>query len=121
MDDKRSLSPWIFTTKRCNLSCPYCFVKNENKDMEVETYKKIFDVFVHLFNKGKLERVDLRLSGGEPFLVFDKWKKSVSDFYKKYPDKVSVGIITNLTIPITSEMLEWLKEHNALRRAPLIK
>ena len=42
------MSPWIFTTTRCNLKCPYCYVKQDGNDMEENTYKRINDVFLSM-------------------------------------------------------------------------
>lgn len=103
------ISPWIFTTTRCNLKCPYCYVKQGNKDMESSTYQRINDVFLKMLSSREKETVIYRLAGGEPLIVFDKWISYIEDFINKSDGNGHVSVITNLTI-LTDEMLKYFKD-----------
>ena len=105
------MSPWIFTTTRCNLECPYCYVKQDGRDMSDETYEKMNEIFLKMLETGEKDYFIYRLAGGEPLLVFDKWKPHMDNFLNKVGDKGSVAIITNLT-QLSDEVLEWAKDKN---------
>ena len=99
------MSPWIFTTTRCNLKCPYCYVKQDGHDMDKNTYQKINDVFLNMIDSGEKEYVIYRMAGGEPLLTFDKWFPFTEDFIRKSGGKGYVSVITNLTI-LSNDMIE---------------
>lgn len=103
------ISPWIFTTTRCNLSCPYCYVKQDSQDMGKETYKKLNKVFLQMLDTEEKDTVIYRIAGGEPLLVFDNWIRHTEYFLNKSNGKGFVSIITNLT-NLKDEMLEFFKE-----------
>lgn len=105
------MSPWIFTTTRCNLECPYCYVKQDGRDMSDETYEKMNEIFLKMLETGEKDYLIYRLAGGEPLLVFDKWKSHMDNFLTKVGDKGSIAIITNLT-QLSDEVLEWAKDKN---------
>lgn len=105
------MSPWIFTTTRCNLECPYCYVKQDSRDMSDETYEKMNEIFLKMLETGEKDYLIYRLAGGEPLLVFDKWKPHMDNFLTKVGDKGSIAIITNLT-QLSDEVLEWAKDKN---------
>ena len=105
------MSPWIFTTTRCNLECPYCYVKQDGRDMSDETYKRMNEIFLKMIESGEKDFLVYRLAGGEPLLVFDKWKRHMEDFLDRAGDKGQVAIITNLT-QLSDEVLEWAKDKN---------
>ena len=91
------LSPWISTTNRCNLNCGYCFVKQSNIDMGEGTYSTIFSYFKDLLDHQQIEFFRPRLAGGEPLLVFDKWKDSLEEILNRYPKRTQ-GEILNLIV-----------------------
>lgn len=105
------ISPWIFTTTRCNLKCPYCYVKQDGNDMEESTYHRINDVFLNMIESGEKDYVIYRMAGGEPLLTFDKWFPFAEDFIKKSGGKGYVSVITNLTI-LSDDMLEKFSRSN---------
>ena len=105
------MSPWIFTTTRCNLKCPYCYVKQDGNDMEESTYHRINDVFLNMIESGEKDYVIYRMAGGEPLLTFDKWFPFTEDFIKKSGGKGYVSVITNLTI-LSDDMLEKFSRSN---------
>lgn len=102
------ISPWIFTTTRCNLSCPYCYVKQGSQDMKEDTYKRLNQIFLHMIDAGEKDTVIYRMAGGEPLLVFNNWVSYTEDFLNKSNGNGFVSIITNLT-NLTDEMLTFFK------------
>lgn len=104
------ISPWIFTTTRCNLSCPYCYVKQGSQDMKEDTYKRLNQIFLQMLNTREKDTVIYRMAGGEPLLVFDNWISYTEDFLDKSNGKGFVSIITNLT-NLTDEMLKYFREN----------
>lgn len=105
------ISPWIFTTNNCNLNCGYCYVKRNKTDMTQNVYTRVNDLFLGMINENKVDMVIYRLAGGEPLLVFDKWKDHVAYFLETAKEKGFVSLITNLTI-LTDEMIEYFLKYN---------
>lgn len=99
------LSPWIQVTNRCNLHCNYCFVNQNLNDMTEEVYNNINDTFFKLLDKGEVNKVVYRIAGGEPLLVFNKWKSFVNQFLAR--ENTSVEIDTNLLL-LDEEIEEFL-------------
>lgn len=109
MNEQKYISPWIFTTTRCNLACPYCYVKQDGRDMSDETYKRMNEIFLNMLKSGEKDYIIYRLAGGEPLLMFDKWKSHIDDFLRDSDGKGFVSVITNLTC-LTDEMIEYFKD-----------
>lgn len=84
------ISPWIQTTNRCNMRCPYCYVPKSPEDMTDEVYR-----FIGEWVREYGERIFIRLAGGEPFLVYEKWKDHVLDYLDS---GAACDIITNLSV-----------------------
>jgi len=88
-------------TSRCNLSCPFCYIRDNslNKEVTFEETKEMIDYFV---SEGLFE---VYLSGGECLLLKDFLK-----IYCYFKEKgVFVTVFTNGT-QITNEILECWKE-----------
>ena len=99
------ISPWIFTTTRCNLACPYCYVKQDGRDMDDKTYSRINKIFLNMIRNKEKDIVIYRLAGGEPLLMFNKWKSHMNYFLNEAGEHGFVSIITNLT-ELNDDMLE---------------
>lgn len=88
-------------TSRCNLSCPFCYIRDNsiNKEVTFEEAKEMIDYFV---SEGLFE---VYLSGGECLLLTDFLK-----IYCYFKEKgVFVTVFTNGTL-ITDEIIEcWGK------------
>lgn len=89
-------------TTKCNLSCPYCFVKKTNKDMDWDTAKRAVDILINSIGKEKL----LSMYGGEPLINYDLIKKILP-----YSDKVAKKNKKNLTISICTNTMLLDREH----------
>lgn len=109
MNSANYISPWIFTTAKCNLSCPYCYVIQRAEDMEERTYQKINEIFLQMIHSKRKDCVIYRIAGGEPLLVFNKWIEYTEEFIEKSNEQGFVSIITNLTT-LTDEMLKFFKD-----------
>ena len=105
------ISPWIFTTTRCNLACPYCYVKQDGRDMDDKTYSRINKIFLNMIRNNEKDIVIYRLAGGEPLLMFNKWKSHMNYFLNEAGEHGFVSIITNLT-ELNDDMLEYFKGRN---------
>ena len=99
-----SYNPVLLTwemTSRCNLSCPFCYIRDNNipKEVSFEEAKEMIDYFV---SEGLFE---VYLSGGECLLLKDFLK-----IYRYIKEKgVFVTVFTNGTL-ITDEIFEcWRK------------
>jgi len=106
------LSAWLHISNNCNLSCSYCYIKQSNKNMTIETGIKIID---ELFERAKKEgkaSVKIKYSGGEPLLNFDVIKKL--QLYAKLISlkskiKLQAVILTNGLL-LTKEIINEIKE-----------
>lgn len=74
-------------TRRCNLLCPYCFIKanSQESDLPINVIHKLIP---YLESKGLME---VRLTGGEPTLIPD-FSSVVEDFQKH---NIYVSVATN--------------------------
>ncbi|SEW38729.1 radical SAM/SPASM domain-containing protein [[Clostridium] fimetarium] len=109
--NKFGMSPWIFTTNNCNLRCPYCFERHYNQSMSPEVWEATNNQFLSLFEKGKIDWLTYRLSGGEPFFNFDEWKDYPLIMKEKLKEKFRCSMITNLTI-YNEEIRDWILSNN---------
>ncbi|UCF04993.1 MAG: radical SAM protein [bacterium] len=66
----------LFVTARCNLHCPYCFVRNKrDRDMSWETATSALDYFLR--ECGQAQHLTILFFGGEPMLRMDFIKEFV--------------------------------------------
>lgn len=92
------LSPWIYATNKCNLACPYCYVKQNDKHMPRGVLLQTLGRLSRLIDTKQVDFVVLRIAGGEPMLAFEWWMDLISYFLRSYPKQTSAGLISNLTI-----------------------
>ena len=96
----------IYITQKCNLSCPWCYIKNkEYKTMSQKTLDKILDTI--LKHKDKLHNI--AIAGGEPMVEQEK----VLYIIKMLPKiNGSITLMTNGTI----DMENFLNKANAITK-----
>jgi len=82
-----------------------------DKTMSPETFRKMLEITEKLFEKGVYEQAHFRLSGGEPFLVFNNYKDIVTEYRKKYPSKMFFGMLTNFVV-FNDEIADWMEENS---------
>lgn len=103
----------IELTDSCNLNCSYCHAC-PNKRKETISNKTLLNAF----NKLGVWPV-VTLSGGEPFLVFDKMMTAIQMIECSKPDNFQeLKIQTNATL-ITQEHCNILKNYNVVFRVSL--
>jgi radical SAM protein with 4Fe4S-binding SPASM domain len=85
-------------------------IETEFMSMSSETFEKMLWITEKLFEKGISDNVSFRLSGGEPFLVWDNYADLVTKYRKKHANKMSFGILSNL-VTLTDEMVEWIEKN----------
>lgn len=98
----------IFITQKCNLKCSYCYVNQNNIDINNEILKKSLYFFLRC--DGNLKNVIF--VGGEPFLKFDIIEKAISSlkFLKgKFPSKKIVTVINTNGTVISNRVLKILE------------
>lgn len=96
-------------TEKCNLGCPYCYVANKNKFMNLETFKKSLDKIHYFMKQAKENEYFLSFFGGEPLLNFELIKEAVPILKN---DKFCHGfnIISNLTL-LDKEKHKFIKDN----------
>ncbi|MCL2209734.1 MAG: radical SAM protein [Treponema sp.] len=110
----KSLNPWVFVTYDCSCKCPYCMIpemKCNDKTMSSETFRKMLEITEKLLEKDVYNQVHFRLSGGEPFLVFDNYKEIVTEYRKRYPNQINFGILTNF-VKFDDKIADWMELNN---------
>lgn len=107
----KDISPWIFTTRNCNLSCTYCYEELCNKNISQQTLFDINSYFQKYIDGGDLEFVNYRISGGEPLINFNIWKQPVLEAINKNKGKLTVSLLTNLTL-LNKEMEKFIIDNH---------
>jgi radical SAM protein with 4Fe4S-binding SPASM domain len=64
-----------------------------------------------LLNNGSYDSIHFRLSGGEPFMVFNNYKDIVTEYKKKYPKQMNFGILSNF-VKFNDEIADWMELNN---------
>lgn len=85
----------------CNLKCPYCFARQDNKfgfdDYSEQDMRDVIDFIYRYCNR--VINTQISFFGGEPLLNFDIIRMAVTYSRETYPDwNVSFSITTNGTI-----------------------
>ena len=75
--------------------------------MSNDTFEKMLITSEKLIETGAYNKVSFRLSGGEPLLVYENYKDSVSKYYEKHKNNFTFGILSNLKV-LTDDMVEWI-------------
>ena len=96
-------------TDRCNLGCPYCYVKNKNKSLTKETILNAVEQVKVLMKKAGEKSYNLNYFGGEPLLEYDLIKELAPIFYKD-PQCDFQSIVTNGTL-LTEDKYNFLKDY----------
>lgn len=102
---------WLQVTDNCNLACDYCYIPSLYSDKVLD--RGVFlQLFKHFRDIEGLDTVHLKLAGGEPLMVFSKWKEEVN-WLRTQLNCIGINlelrIITNLT-RLTNEMISFFKD-----------
>lgn len=102
--DNKGAAYIIYPTLTCNFSCNYCFETVKQGAFGKKETILLKDFFRSKINQ--LDEINIRWSGGEPLLVWDKIK-DISGVFENYKGVYNVSIATNgylLTENIAKEM-----------------
>ena len=94
-------------TNRCNLSCEYCFVKQNPQDMTLEIAEKAISILLDNC-KLKNEKPRINFFGGEPLLKFNEL---IVPIVEKYHDIISFGITTNGVL-LDEDIVDFFTKYN---------
>ncbi|OPF52175.1 hypothetical protein BH721_12940 [Clostridium baratii] len=109
--DSRSLILTIAPTMNCNMECPYCYEKKENKTMNQDTIDDILKFIKKKFTDKNYCELKINWYGGEPLIainIIQKLSDQVISLCKEYDVKYSASIVTNGTL-LTKNICNILK------------
>lgn len=109
------ISATLCLTHNCNLSCPYCFVKQKPERMSLETAKKAVEwirsnyALKYLYQQENRD-MTIYFFGGEPLLEFDTVIAPLLEEYGDIPH-LHFSITTNGTL-LTEKILQLFAKYN---------
>ncbi|MDR2409002.1 MAG: 4Fe-4S cluster-binding domain-containing protein, partial [Bacteroidales bacterium] len=112
--NSKSFSPWVFVTYNCSCRCEYCMIPNMDSpfmNMSSETFRKMLETTERLFENGTYDHAHFRLSGGEPLIVFNKYKDIVTEYRKKYSKQIGFGLLSNF-VNFNDKIADWMELNN---------
>lgn len=99
----------LVVTHRCNLKCSYCFIKKDNRSIELDIALKAISIFFHK-NKDKDAQLYIKFFGGEPLLRFRLIKKIIEQIKSKEIGKyIQFGLTTNGTL-LNDKIINFFKK-----------
>jgi uncharacterized protein len=106
----KELSIWLFASNMCNCRCAYCYIPPLEKQilMSKENCQKFLDISNKIIDNKILDRIYIRLSGGEPLLAFNNFKDIINNLDK---DRFRIEMNTNLTI-LNDEIIDYFKRND---------
>lgn len=108
------IETWFHITNRCNLACPYCYIKKTKESMSREIAFLSVDNLIESALRYNIPAVRIKFTGGEPLLRFPMIKEVVSYGKKRSQEKnikISFHLLTNGTC-ISEEVARYLKKEN---------
>lgn len=97
-------------TEQCNLRCNYCYLKFQNKVLDLDEWKNIIDFFI----AQKWNKKIISFFWWEPLLEFELLKNLVAYTHKKVKElwkNISYKIATNWLL-LNKERVDFLKNNN---------
>lgn len=102
-------------TKKCNLSCSYCYVdKKVCNTIDIEVARKALDLAIHEALKQNDKKLHIYFIGGEPLVAFDTIKLCIEYVESKHEYSVlniSYSTTTNGTL-LNEAVMEYLIKKN---------
>jgi uncharacterized protein len=101
----------LFVTRRCNLSCDYCYVGKVGDRMSLDMTDQITDfAFNHT---PPSENIDIGFFGGEPLLEYpllEEVTRRIEAHPQYDPCRVKLSLVTNGTL-LSPEVVRFVKAH----------
>lgn len=112
----RKLSIWFHITNQCNLRCKYCFVDKRDSAMSFDKGKMAIMKIIESALENHFQKIEVKFTGGEPLLEFQKILKLIDFARKQIQDKkikikTRFAIISN-GILVTKDVARVLKRKN---------
>jgi len=101
----------IVLTKKCNLACKYCYIKQNHAIMTTEIFNSHYKILPKLMDKYNKKNYHASLFGGEPLL---NWEliKYIIPILKKDPKCTQIIIITNALLLKDDKKRQFIKDNN---------
>jgi len=111
-----SIGLWVHTTNDCCLRCSYCYIHTLGlKDfIPSENIERLCEKLKQTVQQKQLQKVSLRLAGGEPLMKFNLWKPyllELKETLKTLHCQLNITFLTNLVL-LNDEMIHFVKENN---------
>lgn len=97
-------------TKKCNLSCAYCYVSSDDNRFSSMSNSLIVNIMKKLKDQYGDKEFILCLHGGEPVLRYNDMSNLLQEL-KKVSDKIKISLQSNATL-ITKEIAEFFRNEN---------
>jgi uncharacterized protein len=113
-DGSTTLVAWLHLTNRCNLSCPYCYVTGNSRQMDVATAQRAVDAVYRSALAHGYACVALKYAGGEPTLKFDALRAAqerAEILSARTGITLEAAVLTN-GIRLDSSQVDTLLAHN---------
>lgn len=109
----KTLNLWIHTTNKCNLACTYCYIdKKKGTNMDRPVIEQLIQKIIASVKRNQLNRVTLRLAGGEPFLRIKTWVPYLRQLRQQLTDMectLQVSYLTNL-IMLNDNIISFFRQ-----------
>ncbi|WP_276088926.1 radical SAM protein [Pedobacter sp. JY14-1] len=112
----KSLTLWIHTTNKCNLGCNYCYISTlqTTGGMSDQVRKQLINRLLVTQANHKLERIHLKLAGGEPLTQYKIWNDFILQATKAFESRnceLKFSFLTNLTI-LNQEIVSFARAND---------
>ena len=98
----------IHVTKKCNMSCIYCYEKDKTSKY---TKDEVVNTAITIASKCKSDKFSIEFLGGEPMLAFDIVKAVYEALEKEYANRITDYVITTNGTILNNEILSYLKNN----------
>lgn len=99
----------ICITKRCNMSCPHCYISaggKESEELSTNEHRKIAVSVGHYLREKNLQSQTINLTGGEPFV-----RKDVLEIIQFYRDEGLRVVVSSNGISISKKHIDSLTQN----------
>jgi uncharacterized protein len=113
-DNSTTLTAWLHLANGCNLSCKYCYLTFNGRQMDVGTAQQAINALYRSAVAHNYSRVKLKYAGGEPTLNF-KALLAAQQQAEKLSQQTSIALdsvmLTN-GVRLSNDQIDKLVSHN---------